>query len=778
MSPNVLLATVLVLLASPAPQGLRAQEPPQPSVQVRVGGTVADPSGLVVAGGHVELHSGYFRSSTTTDAQGHFVFEDLPVTHGRLEISTPGFAPLTRDWQADDPEIGHLQIVLVPASLAQTLTVTATRTATRIDQTAADVSVVSQADLASSGAVVLDSALRQVPGFSLFRRSDSLTANPTSQGVSLRGVGASGPSRAAVLVDGIPINDPFGGWVYWDRVPKESIRSVEVVEGGSSDLYGSAAMGGVINVRTQSIETPHLSIETAYGNSNTLDVSASSALALGKWAIGASADAFHTDGFILVPQDLRGPVDTRAGVDDRPVDVTVARQISDRVRFFLRGNYLGEERQAGLAGQANHTTLRQLSGGVDWQSPSLGTFAFRGSGGTELFDQNFYSAAPARVSDTLTNVQRVPVQNMGFSAQWTKTAGSHQTLVAGLETAGVRGASNELRFSSGPASSAVGAGGRQRTLALFGEDIFNFRSVWVITAGVRLDRWLNYDALSTTTSLLTASRSAAVFPDRSEQALSPRLGVTRKLPGGWALTGSVYRAFRAPTLNELYRSFRLGSILTLSNATLEAERLTGTEAGATWTSPGNHLRARGVVFWSNITRPIENVTLTVTPSLITRERENLGRTRARGLGLDLSEELTRTVHLTAGYQFTNATVVSFPANSALVGLRIPEIPRHEATFQVRYSSLASARRLARLTVACQGRAESAAYDDDQNTLRLKPYFTLDALVSHPLNSAMELFVAAENLTNQRYETALTPITNLGPPLLFRAGVRLNLGHRE
>jgi iron complex outermembrane receptor protein len=186
---------------------------------------------------------------------------------------------------------------------------------------------------------------------------------------------------------------------------------------------------------------------------------------------------------------------------------------------------------------------------------------------------------------------------------------------------------------------------------------------------------------------------------------------------------------------------------------------------------------RGTFFWNDITRPIENVTISSTPNLITRERQNLGRTRSRGVDLDLSENITRKLSVTAGYQFTDATILSFPADPAHVGLRIPEVPRHDVTFQVRYSNPAADNPLARFTVAIQGRAESAAYDDDLNTLRLDPFFTLDALVSYPMPHGTELFVATENLTDQRYQVALTPAPNLGPPILVRVGVRFQLGKR-
>jgi outer membrane receptor protein involved in Fe transport len=745
--------------------------------QHRMSGIVRDQSGATVSGAEVTLRSGTFSATQVTSNEGRFEFADVPAGSGTVVVKAKGFADFEQKWTATGDQTVQLEIVLLPATLSERITVTATRTEVRLGDTPASVDVLSTEDLSTTAALTLDDELRQVPGFSLFRRSGSRTANPTSQGVSLRGVGASGPSRALVLEDGIPIVDPFGGWVYWDRVPRQSITGVELAEGGSSDLYGSDAMGGVINVRTRSVDVAHLSLETSYGNENTPDLSLSSSIALGKWGLGFSTEAFHTDGYILVPASIQGAIDDRAGVDYRSLDGTLERRISDRARVFVRGNYLGEHRQNGKVNEENHANLRQLAAGAEWQSAGAGSFSLRAYGGPELLDQNFYAVGALRATETLTDVQRVPVQDIGFSSQWSRTAGSFQTLVAGFEANAVRGSSNEIKFTGGSLkpSSAVGAGGRQQTFAVFGEDILRFGSKWIVTAGARFDDWQNYDALSTTQPLSKPGPPAIIlFPNRTEQAFSPRLSVLRRLPHNVSLTGSVYRAFRAPTLNELYRSFLLGNVLTLSNNVLEAERLTGAEAGANWISAGQRVSARGVFFWSDISRPIENVTLSSTPSLITRERENLGRARARGVSFDLSENLTRTLVLTQGYEFTNSTVVSYPGNMALVGLRVPEVPRHDLTFQVRYSNLTANNRLARFTVGIQARAESATYDDDLNTLRLNPYFTMDAIVSRQLAHGTELFVATENLTNQRYQVALTPAANLGPPALVRVGLRFQL----
>ncbi|HYP17088.1 MAG TPA: Plug domain-containing protein, partial [Opitutus sp.] len=105
--------------------------------------------------------------------------------------------------------------------------------------------------LRASPHATLDAALRGVGGFSLFRRSDSLTAHPTAQGVSLRGIGPSGASRSLILLDGVPLNDPFGGWVAWTKVPRESLARVELVPGGGAASWGNSALGGVMQLFTE-----------------------------------------------------------------------------------------------------------------------------------------------------------------------------------------------------------------------------------------------------------------------------------------------------------------------------------------------------------------------------------------------------------------------------------------------------------------------------------------------------------------------------------------------
>ncbi|HTV55227.1 MAG TPA: TonB-dependent receptor [Terriglobia bacterium] len=741
------------------------------TVGIRVNGVVNDPAGHPIAHAFVVLKSMTTSLSMFTDNQGRFEFSGVRSMRGTLSIRAPGFGPVTRSWVSVGQELSVV-VVLSISRLAQQVTVTATRTPTLMSQTAESVAVLSHNELESTSALTLDEALNQVPGFTLYLRLGSEWANPTDQGVSLRGAGSNGASRALVLEDGIPINDPFGGWVYWDRVPLVAVQRIEAAEGGASDLYGSDAMGGVINVFTRQATHSEFTFDTSYGNENTPDASFWANLDWRKWGLQVAAEGFQTDGYILVPQDIRGPVDTAAGSNHTNATITLDRQITDRSRVFISGNILGEARKNGTLLQTNRTHLRELSAGWDWQSPRWGEFALRGYGESQMYDQTFSAIAASRQSETLTSLQRVPAQDAGYSAQWTRLWGVRQTWVAGVEGVDVAGTANSLNYTSGKVKTAVGIGGRQDVNGAYVEDLIRLTPRWIMTLNGRFDDWLNFDALSTTRPLAAPGPIAVTnFPERSANAFSPHVSVLRQLTPTTSVYASVYHAFRAPTLNELYRPYRVGNQETLANDNLGAEHLTGGEAGATYAGLHARLQVHGTLFWTEVSDPIANVTLAITPTLITDQRQNLGSTRSRGVELDTGFQLTPSLVVSSGYQFVDATVLSFPADTALQGLWVPEVPRNVFTVQARYV------RPSLFTLGIQGRYTGLQYNDDLNEFPLSPAFELNAFVSHPFKHHAEIYGEIENMTDDRFEVARVPYAEIGPPVLFRIGFRFNWGMR-
>jgi outer membrane receptor protein involved in Fe transport len=163
------------------------------------------------------------------------------------------------------------------------------------------------------------------------------------------------------------------------------------------------------------------------------------------------------------------------------------------------------------------------------------------------------------------------------------------------------------------------------------------------------------------------------------------------------------------------------------------------------------------------------VTLSVTPSLITRQRQNLGRTRSRGLEIDLELRPSDSLKLITGYLFVNAEVLEFPGGDSLDGRMIPQIARHQYSFQAVYAKPS----LFDLTV--QGRGSSRQFDDDQNLFALARYFTLDARISRRIRNGFEIFAAFENILNSKYEVGRTPLVTVGSPVTARVGFRLSLG---
>ena len=763
-----LLILLIRLLCLAAPLALFAQG----SASRQISGVVTDQTGAAIVGAEVVFSSGSLSSTLVTDEHGGFAFSQLLAETGVVKVSAAGFRLRTLDWRAG-AEL--LQIVLLPASAAEQVTVTANRTGVRAVENATSITILSAQDLDTTAAFRTDDILRQVSGFSLFRRTSSRAANPTTQGVSLRGLGASGASRALVLSDGFPLNDPFGAWVYWDRVPRVSIGSIEVASGGASHLYGSDALGGVINIIRAPVDRNAISLEAAYGSENSPDLSLAASRSMGPWAVGLTSELFRTDGYTAVPSDLRGTVDTPVNSQDASGDLTVRRKFGDSGSIFARGSLFGESRHNGTPVQTNSTTIRELDLGGNWDGHELGIFALRAYASRQSLNQSFSSIASNRNSESLTRTQRVPAQQVGFSAQWQHTLGTRQHLVAGLEESDVHGQTDEQGFFGGNPTSTSAGGGREVNWGAYLEDIIRVTPGWLLTASGRVDHWQNFDAFAPPDPAKPVG--AVPLPDRSETFFSPRLALLHKLTSNVSLTASGYRAFRAPTLNELYRGFRAGNVFTEANANLRAERLTGAEGGAIVTGWNQRVMLRGNFFWNQITRPVANVTLTTTPSLITRQRQNLGSTRSQGVELEASARLSNSVTLSGGYEYTDATVTSFTVdptlaglNPSLVGLDVPQIPRHQFTFQTSYSRPF-------ILLGLQGRFGGNQFDDDQNTLLLRRYFTLDATASHTLRHGVELFVAVENLTNRRYDVGRTPVLTVGPPILARAGLRLQFGAR-
>jgi outer membrane receptor protein involved in Fe transport len=705
---------------------------------------VVDARGTPIAGAEVRDSSGHLLS--TSDADGWF---EVPSATRTVQISHPRFVTASIA-----PETLTQQTIVLERPL-ETVTVTAYRSPLSSSDSAASERVLNTQQLQQSAAVLLDGKLRQVPGFELFRRTSSLVANPTTEGVSLRGLGSTAASRSLVVFDEVPLNDPYGGWIHWGELPPLVIHSVEVVRGGASDLYGSSAIGGVINVLPIRPQASTFELSSSYGSLATSNNALLATLRKGAWSGMGAAGLVATDGYILVAPDQRGPIDQPSNVHAQNGLVEIDRQIHGDDRLFLRGNVLNEARHNGTPLTTNGTRLWRYATGADTSQLTLRLF-----GSSEHYRQNFSSIAPGRASEKLTRYAEDPASELGASARWHLAFGNSFLALAGADTHDVRASDNETLLAT---DGLLDTSARQRQTGVYGEALATPKQ-WTLNASGRVDHFSNFDAVQ-----YTAPATRAALPAFSETVFDPRLGIVRRIGQNFALSASGFRAYRAPTQNELYRTGQVGQQVTLPNNNLRSERATGWETGFQAGLPRLASTLRVSYFWTRVNRPITALTLSTTPTQTILQRENLGRIESRGLSLDYAVQPAPWIALEGGYQYAVATVTQYKQQPQLVGNWIPQVARNMATAQLRLSRP----RLGLLSL--QARMSGHQFDDDANQYLLHSYFRLDAYASRNIGRHLQIFASGENLFDRSIEAGKTPVLTLATPRTARIGLNLRWG---
>jgi outer membrane receptor protein involved in Fe transport len=762
-----------------------------------IDGAVLDTQGLPIIGAQITLtqpKANLIRTATSSTER--FRFENLAPASYTLSVTATGFQQQQIQIDLSSETARTVEVRLEPARITEQTVVTATRSEQRVADVPASVNIVSSEQIQRSPAVVADDVLRQVPTFSLFRRTSSLASHPTAQGVSLRGIGPSGVSRTLVLLDDVPFNDPFGGWVYWTRVPLMDTDRIEIVDGATSSLYGNYAMGGVINIVTNRAQPKTLIFKPQYGNRSTpkMDLFASDV-----WGrLGASIDAtsFATDGYKIVAEEERGPIDNEAWVKYKTGSGKLDYQASDRVNLFFRAGVFDERRSNGKTGvvpETNKTNWKFGAGGAGLNLADGSHVDAR-----LFFDRShFYStflAVPAiappnqRSQDNLTLKQNVPTDAVGTMVQWTRgfqTRGHSHALSAGTDFRWIKGDSDEETYALATGLTPLlhrVSGGRQKIGGVFAQDLMEVTPKLQLTVSARVDSWHNYDAHNHETTIATGLPTAndKLLADKSDTALSPRVAALYRATGRVSLWGSVSRGFRAPTLNELYRQFRVGAVLTTANENLGPERLTGVEAGIS-VSPTDRVTLRGTLFNNRVKDPVANVTINQAATI--RQRKNLGSTNIAGFQTDVAYRVNAYWSVSSAYVFDNAKVHESAPDAAgfdLTGKYLAEVPKHRGSVQVNFTHP----RYVNLSLDTE--FIGMQFDDDLNVAAILPgvadktkvglprYSVTNLTGSRTINHQLDVFVGVQNLFGSLYYVGTNP-TTIGTPRLVNGGIRLRIG---
>ncbi len=630
-----------------------------------------------------------------------------------------------------------------------------------------------EAELA--GAVRIDEALSRTPGVSLFRRTSSLSANPTTQGISLRAIAPSGAGRTLVLLDGAPLNDPFGGWVIWSQLAPEGVAGADIVRGAGAGPYGAGALTGVISLRERDAGTV---ADLSTGTFGTARASGAGAVQIGQVRLMASGAYDRGDGYTPVRGRARGAADTPVDLDARSAALRLDAPVGEAELSVRLGGY-SEDRGAGLNGARAKATGSALSATLA-RTPSETGWGWRLQAWRRDSDlaNSAVAVAANRATTTPANDQyETPATGQGVNAalRW---SGPRFEGEFGLDARFADGEVRErFRYMAGAFTRDRRAGGETSVAGAYAEGAVT-QDQWLLAGGLRLDRWTSSNGLrierdAANGAVLLDDRPA----DRDGQVATARLGARRDLGQGGALRLAAYSGFRPPTLNELHRPFRVGNDITEANSALRPERLLGLETGVS--ARGQDYLLEATAFWNRIEDPIANVTLGAGPAVfpragfvpaggVLRERRNTGEITAIGLEAHATRKLGAALDVRAALSVTDARVDGGAAAPQLTGKRPAQAPIWSATtgMQWRVSS--------RLDLDVDLTWEGKRFDDDLNSRVLGASLRIDARADWRLARGVTAYLAADNLLDEEIEVSRTAngVAGYANPRMARIGLRL------
>ncbi len=615
----------------------------------------------------------------------------------------------------------------------------------------------------------VDEALTLVPGVQLFRRTSSGASNPTTQGMTVRAIAGSGAGRALVTLDGVPQNDPFGGWVLWSGLPPAGIEGALVVRGAGAGPYGAGALTGTIQLAERTRVSPGGEYEL-FGGERGL---AGGSLAFAAGDLMTVGAAQSSDGWI--------PLGAGRGAADAPLAFE-ASSLAMRWSPEWTGGDLSlrlagyrEARESGLVGASSRASGVSASATLTGASPGIGNeWRLQAWAKASDFENSSAAVGAGRAFTTPASEQfGTPAIGLGFNA-----ALRHSTGDGGWELgADVRYADGEtrehFRYMAGAFTRGRVAGGSQYVAGVYGE-AWRVSGDWLLTGGVRLDRWASFDDARRERDLKTSAATLDLKPDDADGwQPTARAGVRRDLGDGF-LRAAAYAGFRPPTLNELHRPFRVGNDITEANAGLEPEVLYGLEFG---------VGGEGAVGWSatlfanRLEGAVTNVTIGFGPGVfpvagfvpaggVLRQRRNAGDVYAWGLEADLGWTVNDRLRLKVSGAWTRAEVDGGSAAPQLTGLRPAQTPEVAVSAEAVWTPVAP------LTLRLALRHEGDRFDDDLNSRALSAATTADLRADWRLAPSVDLYLSAENLTDAAVETAQTAdgFESFDQPRTVRIGI--------
>ncbi|MEM9157990.1 MAG: TonB-dependent receptor plug domain-containing protein [Verrucomicrobiota bacterium] len=642
-----------------------------------------------------------------------------------------------------------------------------------IDQSAASDQSPFALDLEFLTVPDISESLSDYPGYSAFRRTSARAAHPTTQGVRIRNLGANASSRALVTMDGLPINDPFGGWVYWHRINPQSLRFASISTHGSSEAWGNYGAGGSISLISKNQRQTSGEWLLGFGSDSSYNAALHHSQKLDdQLYIDFSTRVYETDGFEIVDPAQRGIQDIKADSSAYSARTQMRWGIDTPWSLKTVIDYFSEERTNGTPLGLNETDAldfslqytREIEGEDKYWSLSL-------YHQTRDFANVFTSVRDNRTTERPALDQfDVPADAFGGSFSYF-SGRENSSFLAGIDFRQADAEVHERFRNLGSGFERQrDAGGEQSFIGAFARSQHRINETDTLSLTARVDQIEQKNGFRSEFDLADGNiRRNDLYASSSDAEYSFNGTYSRAFDSQTTGSLSIFSGFRSPTLNEFYRPFRVVNDITESNPLLSNERHSGIEASFT-IDDQNGLTVTGSVFHYRIQDMVANVLLSTEAGFdplcgfvpsggSCSQRFNLERSELTGAEFSVSQSLTEQVDAGIQYVYTKTEITRSSASLQVVGNQFAHSSPHRLNAYVDWNN----------DHGWYTRLKASVWDDEyediENSRVIDGEILFDAQIQYEIGLNNRLTLDLENLLDTTIQTGLSTngLVRIGAP---------------
>lgn len=642
--------------------------------------------------------------------------------------------------------------------------VTASRYETAIEDVPASATLITREMIEDAAGLKIDDLLSRYAGIDV-ERSSFLSH---SADVVLRGMGSGMPGRTLILLDGAPVNKADTGSANWDMFHPDNIERIEIIRGPASVLYGSSAMGGVINIISKKPDSKPVVFEAnaSYGTFDTIETGGGLSGKLNNFGYKISYNRLESDGYNPVPEDQRTDYDVAYYLEEKHLNTKITYELPNQSNFSLSHLFYDDNHGQGtkiLHKDGVYRKWKTNATNIDY-AWSFGStdWAFKAYYNKEDYFWNRESIRNSSYTWYQVKVDRI---DNGASLQSTFPILSSHLVTSGVDYkfGSVDGGDYYIINRNNASDDVVLNEGKQQTYSVFINDHYNAGDRIIIDAGIRYDYVKSSDGSFSDSS---GSLQSEDFADENWSHVSPKIAALYRVTGNTSIRGSIGTSFHAPILDDMVRNGILRGKIYAANPDLGPETMISYEAGLDHnftdrlSSSISGYYSVGDDFFYPLMIGIDSST-----GRDLYQRKNIGSVHIYGTELEAGWEINDMFKVSGNYTYNISKIDSFSEQPALEGNYLENSPKHKAVLSLSFYHPS----IFRAEISSKYVGERYGDTDNTEDGKLDSYFMTDLKLSRDISKHMSAYVNIENLFDKKI---MSSSDYEGPGTIFRAGVNL------